>query len=292
MEEKNYGKRMLFGSRLFVLCLLHFCHVSSYQPNVEQPGSHQALNSHRYSSASSRRIARSTSLDDYSFDYDSYESSSWDNALTNRVDPRNPNYDKTQSEKDRKEFMMETSRVLDNLLQDYDNRLRPSFGGAPIQVNVTLHVDSLGPISETEMSYRVDFAFRQYWRDERLTFETTMNQDITLSHEFLGKIWLPGYSLFSLQIHPLFHRKGDESVFVHRHLLPGVALREQAQCDGAQHPAATLSRRNCPLLIQGHSPRQMPHEPRKLPSRHSGPFFNLKTKPKKHIMLTKNTNLL
>ena len=97
-----------------------------------------------------------------------------------------------QAEQDRKQIMIETSKVLDTLLQDYDNRLRPGFGGDPVMVNVTLHVDSLGPISETDMSYRVDFAFRQYWRDERLTFSTSLNQDITLSHEFLGKIWLPG----------------------------------------------------------------------------------------------------
>ena len=34
-----------------------------------------------------------------------------------------------QTEDARKQVMFETSQVLDTLLQDYDNRLRPSFGG-------------------------------------------------------------------------------------------------------------------------------------------------------------------
>ena len=87
--------------------------------------------------------------------------------------------------------MFRTSKILSGLLQDYDSRLRPQFGGDPVEVDITLHVDSLGPISETDMSFRVDFAFRQYWMDKRLEFAEESNESITLSHEFLHKIWLP-----------------------------------------------------------------------------------------------------
>ena len=59
--------------------------------------------------------------------------------------------------------MAETSKVLRDLLKDYDSRLRPNFGGSPVIVNVTMNVDSIGPISETEMSFRVDLSFRQMW---------------------------------------------------------------------------------------------------------------------------------
>ncbi|XP_063717209.1 glycine receptor subunit alphaZ1-like [Symsagittifera roscoffensis] len=87
--------------------------------------------------------------------------------------------------------MFKTSSILAGLLEDYDSRLRPQFGGDPVEVDVTMHVDSLGPISETDMCFRVDFAFRQYWNDERLAFADQSNDSITLSHEFLDKIWLP-----------------------------------------------------------------------------------------------------
>ena len=53
--------------------------------------------------------------------------------------------------------------MLIGLLKDYDSRLRPGFGGEAVGVNVTMNVDSLGPISETEMSFRVDISFRQMW---------------------------------------------------------------------------------------------------------------------------------
>ncbi|XP_075262346.1 gamma-aminobutyric acid receptor subunit pi-like [Convolutriloba macropyga] len=91
----------------------------------------------------------------------------------------------------RQEKMRETTKVLVSLLKDYDSRLRPNFGGDAVQVNVTMNVDSLGPISETEMSFRVDISFRQMWYDERLEFETEDNAPITLSHEFLQRIWVP-----------------------------------------------------------------------------------------------------
>ena len=99
--------------------------------------------------------------------------------------------------------MFKTSSILAGLLEDYDSRLRPQFGGDPVEVDVTMHVDSLGPISETDMCFRVDFAFRQYWNDERLAFADQSNDSITLSHEFLDKIWLPD-TYFPGKLTPFF----------------------------------------------------------------------------------------
>ena len=108
--------------------------------------------------------------------------------------------------------MFKTSNILSSLLQDYDSRLRPKFGEEPVDVDVTLHVDSLGPISETDMSFRVDLAFRQYWMDKRLDFSGRSNESITLSHEFLHKIWLPDtyfpgeFSFYSIETQYIFCR--------------------------------------------------------------------------------------
>lgn len=43
------------------------------------------------------------------------------------------------------------SRLLDKLLENYDNSLRPNFGLDPAVIEVDLMVRSMGPVSEIEM---------------------------------------------------------------------------------------------------------------------------------------------
>ena len=58
-----------------------------------------------------------------------------------------------------------------------------------------MNIDSLGPIDEVNMNFRVDISFRQYWRDSRLNFSiypgNNFSQNLTLSHSFLTRIWVP-----------------------------------------------------------------------------------------------------
>ncbi|XP_075244802.1 gamma-aminobutyric acid receptor subunit pi-like isoform X2 [Convolutriloba macropyga] len=96
----------------------------------------------------------------------------------------------------------EVSKMLDYLVgngpnsRKYDKTLRPNFGGSPVIVGVTINVDSLGPIDEVNMNFRLDLSFRQFWKDSRLDFslynkDDTYDQNLTLSHDFLTKIWVP-----------------------------------------------------------------------------------------------------
>ncbi|XP_063728896.1 gamma-aminobutyric acid receptor subunit pi-like [Symsagittifera roscoffensis] len=96
----------------------------------------------------------------------------------------------------------EVSKMLDFLVGNgpestkYDKTLRPNFGGSPVIVGVTINVDSLGPIDEVNMNFRLDLSFRQFWKDTRLDFSLytktdTYDQNLTLSHDFLTKIWVP-----------------------------------------------------------------------------------------------------
>uniref|UniRef100_A0A452J6P4 Neurotransmitter-gated ion-channel ligand-binding domain-containing protein n=1 Tax=Gopherus agassizii TaxID=38772 RepID=A0A452J6P4_9SAUR len=43
------------------------------------------------------------------------------------------------------------TRILDKLLDGYDNRLRPGFGGAVTEVKTDIYVTSFGPVSDVEM---------------------------------------------------------------------------------------------------------------------------------------------
>merc|ERR1719422_2630624 len=82
------------------------------------------------------------------------------------------------------------SKLLDSLLQDYDNSLRPDFGGGHTLIEVNMQVRSMGPISEMDMSYIMDCYFRQSWVDKRLSFEGYEGA-LALSIEMLRKIWKP-----------------------------------------------------------------------------------------------------
>ncbi|XP_076347804.1 gamma-aminobutyric acid receptor alpha-like isoform X2 [Tachypleus tridentatus] len=82
------------------------------------------------------------------------------------------------------------SKLLDGLLEGYDNRLRPDFGGSPTLVYIDIEVRSMGPISEVEMSYSMDCYFRQSWIDRRLAFTGSM-ATLALSISMLERIWRP-----------------------------------------------------------------------------------------------------
>ena len=79
-----------------------------------------------------------------------------------------------------------------------------------MQVGITMNIDSLGPIDEVNMNFRVDISFRQYWEDSRLNFslykENKFFQNLTLSHSFLKRIWVPDtYFPDSLQVCRIHH---------------------------------------------------------------------------------------
>lgn len=84
------------------------------------------------------------------------------------------------------------TNVLGQLLEDYDIRLRPDFGGDPLYVGMDITIASFDAISEVNMDYTLTLCLNQYWRDERLAF-THEKEDVilTLSGDFSNKIWVP-----------------------------------------------------------------------------------------------------
>ncbi|XP_043928097.1 gamma-aminobutyric acid receptor subunit alpha-5 [Protopterus annectens] len=82
------------------------------------------------------------------------------------------------------------TRILDGLLDDYDNRLRPGLGETITEVSTDIYVTSFGPVSDTEMEYTIDVFFRQSWKDERLSFSGPMKR-LPLNNLLASKIWTP-----------------------------------------------------------------------------------------------------
>lgn len=73
----------------------------------------------------------------------------------------------------------------------YDKRVRPNYGGPPVEVNVTMHILSISSVSEVLMDFTADFYFRQTWIDPRLSFTAIDNITLFVGAEVSKKIWLP-----------------------------------------------------------------------------------------------------
>uniref|UniRef100_A0A667WSD7 Gamma-aminobutyric acid type A receptor subunit alpha5 n=1 Tax=Myripristis murdjan TaxID=586833 RepID=A0A667WSD7_9TELE len=82
------------------------------------------------------------------------------------------------------------SRILDGLLDGYDNRLRPGLGENVTEIKTNIFVTSFGPVSDTEMEYTIDVFFRQSWKDERLCFKGPMEM-LPLNNLLASNIWTP-----------------------------------------------------------------------------------------------------
>ncbi|KAM6970551.1 LOW QUALITY PROTEIN: gamma-aminobutyric acid receptor subunit alpha-6-like [Aplochiton taeniatus] len=87
-------------------------------------------------------------------------------------------------------YLDNITRILDRLLDGYDNRLRPGFGGKVTEVKTDIFVTSFGPVSDVEMEYTMDVFFRQTWIDERLKFEGPI-EILRLNNLMVSKIWTP-----------------------------------------------------------------------------------------------------
>ncbi|KAJ8351789.1 hypothetical protein SKAU_G00232650 [Synaphobranchus kaupii] len=82
------------------------------------------------------------------------------------------------------------TRILDGLLDGYDNRLRPGLGEKVTEIKTNIFVTSFGPVSDTEMEYTIDVFFRQSWKDERLRFKGPMEM-LPLNNLLASNIWTP-----------------------------------------------------------------------------------------------------
>ncbi|XP_028636578.1 gamma-aminobutyric acid receptor subunit alpha-4 isoform X2 [Grammomys surdaster] len=106
-----------------------------------------------------------------------------------------------QNSKDDKLCPENFTRILDSLLDGYDNRLRPGFGGPVTEVKTDIYVTSFGPVSDVEMEYTMDVFFRQTWIDKRLKYDGPI-EILRLNNMMVTKVWTPD----------TFFRNGKKSV--------------------------------------------------------------------------------
>ncbi|XP_063224396.1 gamma-aminobutyric acid receptor subunit beta-like isoform X2 [Bacillus rossius redtenbacheri] len=88
------------------------------------------------------------------------------------------------------ERLENATQTISRILEGYDIRLRPNFGGDPLYVGMDLTIASFDSISEVNMDYTITMYLNQYWKDERLSFSSD-DRVLALSGDFAEKIWVP-----------------------------------------------------------------------------------------------------
>ncbi|XP_057333885.1 gamma-aminobutyric acid receptor subunit beta isoform X11 [Microplitis mediator] len=109
------------------------------------------------------------------------------------------------------------SAILDSFSVSYDKRVRPNYGGPPVEVGVTMYVLSISSVSEVLMDFTLDFYFRQFWTDPRLAFKKRPGvETLSVGSEFIKNIWVPD-TFFVNEKQSYFHIATTSNEFIRIH---------------------------------------------------------------------------
>nr|ADM88008.1 ionotropic GABA-aminobutyric acid receptor RDL1-3b6a [Bombyx mori] len=109
------------------------------------------------------------------------------------------------------------SAILDSFSISYDKRVRPNYGGPPVEVGVTMYVLSISSLSEVKMDFTLDFYFRQFWTDPRLAYKKrTGVETLSVGSEFIKNIWVPD-TFFVNEKQSYFHIATTSNEFIRIH---------------------------------------------------------------------------
>ncbi|KAJ6643634.1 Gamma-aminobutyric acid receptor subunit beta [Pseudolycoriella hygida] len=138
------------------------------------------------------------------------------------------------------------SAILDSFSVSYDKRVRPNYGGPPVEVGVTMYVLSISSVSEVLMmkvicdnfvhcaiftffgdqelstdskpkDFTLDFYFRQFWTDPRLAYRKRPGvETLSVGSEFVKSIWVPD-TFFVNEKQSYFHIATTSNEFIRVH---------------------------------------------------------------------------
>nr|QRX38897.1 gamma-aminobutyric acid receptor RDL2 subunit [Pediculus humanus corporis] len=107
--------------------------------------------------------------------------------------------------------------ILDSFSVSYDKRVRPNYGGPPVEVGVTMYVLSISSVSEVLMNFTLDFYFRQFWTDPRLGFRKKPGvETLSVGSDFIKNIWVPD-TFFVNEKQSYFHIATTSNEFIRIH---------------------------------------------------------------------------
>ncbi|KAK6746157.1 hypothetical protein RB195_012335 [Necator americanus] len=153
------------------------------------------------------------------------------------------------------------SQLLDKLVASHDRRIRPNYGGPPIEVNITAHITTISAITEVSMDYTLDLYLRQIWKDPRLAWESDVQSSLTIGIDMVKAIWTPD-TFFPNEKKSFFHEATSHNSFLridsHGNVLRSIRLTVTANCPMNLH-TFPLDMQECALEIEsyGYSTRDI-----------------------------------
>ncbi|XP_043067116.2 gamma-aminobutyric acid receptor alpha-like [Drosophila bipectinata] len=156
------------------------------------------------------------------------------------------------------------SIILENLLQHYEKTQLPTHGSHfPTVVRTNILIRSMGPVSELNMDYGMDCYFRQYWHDNRLSFNGPI-KSLSLSIKILDKIWRPDTYLYNgkhSHIHTITVPNKLLRLYQNGGILYSMRLTIKASCP-MELNNFPMDRQSCPLVIgsYGYTKKQLVYE--------------------------------
>ncbi|CAF2487384.1 unnamed protein product [Rotaria sp. Silwood2] len=145
------------------------------------------------------------------------------------------------------------SVAIEDLLKEYDIRLRPSFGSEPLLLDIEIRLASFDSISEVNMDYTLTLYLNQYWRDDRLVFGNE-SEEMTLTGEIIDKFWLPD-TFFpndkSAYLHDVTEKNKMIRLNGNGEILYGMRFTSTLACmmDLRRYP---LDRQNCTVEVESY----------------------------------------
>ncbi|KAF7274180.1 hypothetical protein GWI33_013152 [Rhynchophorus ferrugineus] len=143
------------------------------------------------------------------------------------------------------------TNILENLLKNYESSQLPNHGkGLPTVVRTNILIRSMGPVSELDMEYSMDCYFRQYWRDQRLSFVGPI-KSLSLSIKMLERIWRPDtyfYNGKNSYVHTITVPNKLLRISQDGDILYSMRLTIKAKCP-MELKSFPMDRQSCPLLL-------------------------------------------
>ncbi|XP_026531632.1 gamma-aminobutyric acid receptor subunit beta-1-like isoform X2 [Notechis scutatus] len=143
--------------------------------------------------------------------------------------------------------------TVDRLLKGYDIRLRPDFGGSPVDVGMRIEIASIDMVSEVNMDYTLTMYLQQTWRDKRLSY-SGIPLNLTLDNRVADYLWVPD-TYFPNDKKSFVHGVTVKNRMIRLHpdgtVLYGLRITITAACmmDLRRYP---LDEQNCTLEIESY----------------------------------------
>ena len=110
---------------------------------------------------------------------------------------------------------MEHSKILDDLLVNYDKRFIPTLPGYPLKVDIQLVISEVFNLDDSNRDLEMLLYIRQRWFDYRLSWNSTDVSRIKVREHLLHKIWIPDIRIRNLKDAKRFHDFGGVNMNLH-----------------------------------------------------------------------------